>query len=111
MSRYRLPQKGSKYYLPPEVYEYADRYARMIKHWEKEKAWAEGEKKDAIGAKIQVIIDAAEKVAPPALVPFLLESVTSGATYDGLRASGMPCGQHMLQDMRRRFYFELSRMI
>lgn len=46
------------------------------------------------------------------LYPFLLEYVTKeGVTYYSLMCKGIPCGSRKLYDLRRRFYYLMSKKI
>lgn len=136
MSKYRVPSKKSKYYIPKEDYltaiHYSLRYpllkqevedmantARAITY-DKEKVQTSTDYDSTYEAavriqdkqkKIQLIDDTIEMVAGDELAIYLRKGVCHGFNYNQLKSAGMPCGESYYYDMRRHYYYELIKKI
>lgn len=135
MSQYRIPSEKSKYYIPREVYLTTVHYCLQYPLWAAElktdpgagsaidysrdrvqtssqyDATSEiGMRRAEISRKKETVDTVAQEIAG-AMYEWLILGVCHGLTYYQLRERGIPCGRNMYFDMRRQFYFEMSRRI
>ena len=135
MSQFRTPRKTSKYYVPGEVFLTTVHFCRQYPLWEAELAanpdTATGISYDRdrvqtsggydataelamhrqmIARKKELVDDTASEVAGP-MDRWLILGVGSGLTFYQLQDRGIPCVKDMYYDLRRKFYYELSKKI
>jgi len=135
MSKYRIPNEKSKYYIPREDYLTAIHYSLRYPLWKQEVSdianTARGitYDKDKVQSsrnydstfeaairieekqhKIQLVDDTIEMVGDD-LADFLRMGVCYGLTFEQLKGKGMPCERDKYYLMRRRYYYELSKKI
>ena len=135
MSQYRTPTAKSKYYVPKEVYLTTLHYCRQYPLWLAEletepdasKAIAYDKERvqssnsyDATSEIAMHRVDIAQKKArvddvsasvAGDLAQWLRLGVCYGLTYPDLAARGIPCADRTYYRMRKRFYYELSKII
>lgn len=137
MPHNRVPQKGSKWYLPPYRYKTVVNFCLDYKRMKKEyaelvvltgvsydgmpKGNYPGSPTERIASRAyglsynintieQCVRDATHDY--PALYEWVLHGVTDDrATYESLRADGMPLSHTAFSDRRRRVYYILSEKI
>ena len=137
MSKYRTPKMGSKYAIPKEDYLTAIHYSLRYPLWREEvDNMADTSKaitydKDKVQTsfgydstfeaalriaesnkqhRIQMIDDVIAMVAD-GMDYWLRLGVCYGLTFDQLKGKGMPCEKDKYYTMRRRYYFELIKII
>ena len=137
MSKYRPPKPGSKYAIPKEDYLTAIHYSLRYPLWREEvESMADTSKaitydKDKVQTsfgydstfeaavriaesdkqhKIQLIDDVIAMVAN-GMDYWLRLGVCYGLTFNQLKGKGMPCEKDTYYTMRRRYYFELIKVI
>ena len=135
MGKYRVPSENSKYYLQREDYLTAVHYALRYPLWIEELKHAADTGKAIRYDKVKVqtsitgceveevairmaelsqkrdLVDAIINEVARGMDDYIRMAVCFGFTYDQLRERGMPCGRNMYLNIRRRFYFELSKKI
>ena len=137
MSKYRPLSRKNKYYIPKEDYLTAIHYSLRYPIWKQEmdaiadtskaltydsdKVQGSGDydstfeaavklTESDIAKKVQLIDDIIAIVAK-GMDNWLRLGVCYGLTFDQLKGKGMPCERDLYYDMRRHYYFELSRRI
>lgn len=137
MSKYRLPSENSDYYIPKEDYLTAIHYALRYPLWKEEvdcmadtsKAITYDKDKVQASSNYDSTFEAAVRISDSypmsriklidniiALVAdgqdyYLRLGVCYGLTYNQLRTRKMPMGHRQYYEMRRKFYYELSKRI
>lgn len=135
MSKYRPMPIKSKYYLPKEDYltaiHYALRYPMMLAElddardtstairYDKDKVQTSPSDDMIMNAAVRAselsekvkLIEDIISVCSNGLDSYLKWGVCYGLTFDQLEAKGMPLGRTAYYEMRRKFYFILSRKI
>ena len=135
MSQYRAPSEKSKYYVPKETFLTVVHYCKQYPLWAEELSInpdmskaitydkdrvqsspsADQVEKIAIrraeiGRKKRQLEEAAQSVADD-----LWQWIVRGACYDlpyhYLKRQGIPCGKDLYYQLRRKFYYEMSRRI
>lgn len=135
MSQYRVPTERSKWYIQKEVYLTVIHYCRQYPLWaaeletepdaskaivyDKERVQSSN-KYDAtseiamhrhvIAQKKAVIDKVSEEVAGD-MAKWLRLGVCYGMTFPDLEARGIPCADKTYYRMRKRFYYEVSKII
>lgn len=135
MTQFRTPRPSSKYYVPEQVYLTVVHFCRQYPLWKSElemipntqKAIDYGREsvqtsnqfdqtseiamdRKMIADKKKLVDDVAHEVAGM-LAEWLLLGVGHGLTYYQLADKGIPCGKDMYYDLRRKFYYVLSKRI
>ena len=135
MAKYRELSQKNKYYIPREDYLTAIHYSLRYPLWlaelddARDTATAIRYDKDKIqtspngdmvfnaasraiqiSEKVQ-LIDGIIQMCADDLEYFLRLGVCYGLTFNQLKSKGMPCEHKKYYEMRRRYYYELSRMI
>lgn len=137
MSKYRTPKPSSKYAIPKEDYLTAIHYSLRYPLWREEvESMADTSKaitydKDKVQTsfgydstfeaavriadsnkqhKIQLIDDIIKLVADD-MDYWLRLGVCYGLTFNQLKGKGMPCEKDTYYTMRRRYYYELIKVI
>lgn len=135
MTQYRVPKKTSKYYVPEQVYLTVVHFCRQYPLWKAEleinpntqkaidysrdvvQTSNQFDQTSEIAMDRKMIVDKKELVEKTAhevagvLAEWLLLGVGHGLTYYQLVDKGIPCGKDMYYDIRRKFYFVLSKRI
>lgn len=135
MTQYRVPKKTSKYYVPEQVYLTVVHFCRQYPLWKAEleinpntqkaidysrdvvQTSNQFDQTSEIAMDRKMIEDKKELVEKTAhevagvLAKWLLLGVGHGLTYYQLVDKGIPCGKDMYYDIRRKFYFVLSKRI
>lgn len=135
MTQYRVPKKTSKYYVPEQVYLTVVHFCRQYPLWKAEleinpntqkaidysrdvvQTSNQFDQTSEIAMDRKMIADKKELVEKTAhevagiLAEWLLLGVGHGLTYYQLVDKGIPCGKDMYYDIRRKFYFVLSKRI
>lgn len=137
MSKYRLPSENSDYYIPKEDYLTAIHYALRYPLWKEEvdcmadtsKAITYDKDKVQTSSDYDATFEAAVRISDSypmtrirmidniiSLVAdgqdyYLRLGVCYGLTYNQLRTRKMPMGHRQYYEMRRKFYYELSKRI
>lgn len=135
MTQYRVPKKTSKYYVPEQVYLTVVHFCRQYPLWKAEleinpntqkaidysrdvvQTSNQFDQTSEIAMDRKMIEDKKELVEKTAhevagvLAEWLLLGVGHGLTYYQLVDKGIPCGKDMYYDIRRKFYFVLSKRI
>jgi hypothetical protein len=137
MSKYRLPSENSDYYIPKEDYLTAIHYALRYPLWKEEvdcmadtsKAITYDKDRVQTSNSYDATFEAAVRISDSypmsrirmidniiALVAngqdyYLRLGVCYGLTYNQLRTRKMPMGHRQYYEMRRKFYYELSKRI
>ena len=135
MSQYRPPTEKSKYYLPKQTFLTVVHYCLQYPLWVDElrdlpAAGAIDYQKDRVitspnpdqierqairraelDDKCGKVEKTAKEVAGPVLGPWLIKGVCYDRPYIYLQAKGIPCGKKMYYQIRRRFYYEMSKRI
>ena len=137
MSKYRAPKPGTKYAIPKEDYLTAIHYSLRYPLWKEEvETMADTSRaitydKDKVQSsncydstfeaavriadsnkqhKIQLIDDIIKLVADD-MDYWLRLGVCYGLTFNQLKGKGMPCEKDTYYTMRRRYYYELIKVI
>ena len=135
MAKYRELSQKNKYYIPREDYLTAIHYSLRYPLWlaelddARDTAIAIRYDKDKvqtspngdmvfnaasraiqISEKVQ-LIDGIIQMCADDLEYFLRLGVCYGLTFNQLKSKGMPCEHKKYYEMRRRYYYELSKMI
>jgi len=135
MTQYRVPKKTSKYYVPEQVYLTVVHFCRQYPLWKAEleiipntqkaidyshdtvQTSNQSDQTAEIAMDRKMISDKKDLVESTArevagvLAEWLLLGVGHGLTYYQLVDKGIPCGKDMYYDIRRKFYFVLSKRI
>lgn len=137
MSKYRTPSENSDYYIPKEDYLTAIHYALRYPLWKEEvdcmadtsKAITYDKDKVQTSSDYDATFEAAVRISDSypmtrirmidniiSLVAdgqdyYLRLGVCYGLTYNQLRTRKMPMGHRQYYEMRRKFYYELSKRI
>lgn len=137
MSRYRTLSENNKYYLPKHTYlacihyslQYrdwkasldADRDTRGAIRYDKDRVQTSGDYDSTsetamrmveIQNKINLIDECIEIACDSSgIEQYLKLGVCYGFTFYQLERQGIPCGKDLYYEIRRRFYFELSKKI
>lgn len=137
MSKYRLPSENSDYYIPKEDYLTAIHYALRYPLWKEEvdcmadtsKAITYDKDKVQASSNYDSTFEAAVRISdsyPMSRIKlidniiarvadgqdyYLRLGVCYGLTYNQLRTRKMPMGHRQYYEMRRKFYYELSKRI
>ena len=137
MSKYRPPSRKNKYYIPKEDYLTAIHYSLRYPIWkqeidsiadtakairyDKDKIQSSGDydstfeaavklTESDIAKKVKLIDDTIAEVSK-GMDNWLRLGVCYGLTFDQLKIKGMPCERDMYYQMRRHYYYELSKKI
>ena len=137
MSKYRPPSRKNKYYIPKEDYLTAIHYSLRYPIWkqeidsiadtakairyDKDKIQSSGDydstfeaavklSESDIAKKVNLIDDTISEVSK-GMDNWLRLGVCYGLTFDQLKIKGMPCERDMYYQMRRHYYYELSKKI
>ena len=137
MSKYRPPSRKSKYFIPKEDYLTAIHYSLRYPIWkqeldsyadtaraityDKDKVITSGDYDSTFEAavkisesdkakKVQMIDDTISMVAK-GLDNWLRLGVCYGLTFEQLKSKGLPCERDMYYEIRRHYYYELSKKI
>ena len=137
MSKYRPPSKKNRYYIPKEDYLTAIHYSLRYPIWkqeidsiadtakairyDKDKIQSSGDydstfeaavklSESDIAKKVKLIDDTITEVSK-GMDNWLRLGVCYGLTFDQLKIKGMPCERDMYYQMRRHYYYELSKKI
>ena len=137
MSKYRPPSKKNRYYIPKEDYLTAIHYSLRYPIWkqeidsiadtakairyDKDKIQSSGDydstfeaavklSESDIAKKVNLIDDTISEVSK-GMDNWLRLGVCYGLTFDQLKIKGMPCERDMYYQMRRHYYYELSKKI
>lgn len=137
MSKYRPPSRKNKYYIPKEDYLTAIHYSLRYPIWkqeidaiadtskairyDKDKIQSSGDydstfeaavklTESDIAKKVKMIDDTISEVSK-GMDNWLRLGVCYGLTFDQLKIKGMPCERDMYYQMRRHYYYELSKKI
>lgn len=137
MGKYRQLSKNSKYYLPKHTHLTCIHYAMQYRDWKaqldelRDTRGAIAYDKDHVQTSndydstsetamrmIEIkdkcaIIDSCINLACDSanIENFLRLGVCYGFNYNRLRQNGIPCGKNLYYEIRRRFYYELSKKI
>lgn len=135
--KHRTPTQNSKYYIPKEEYltaiHYSLRYPLLQEEYkfgadtskaityDKEKVQTSNDfcsteeiaiRLAEIKQKIDLIDDTLIEAAGEVLAPYIKFSVCFGMTYVQLQTTkDMPCGQRHFYELRRKYYYLLSKKI
>ena len=135
--KYRPLSRKNKYYIPKEDYLTAIHYSRRYPVWKQElDAIADTAKaiqydKDNVQSSgdYDATFEAAVKLSESTITPkvkliddiiyqvskgmdnWLRLGVCYGLTFEQLKQKGMPCERDMYYDIRRHYYYELSKQI
>lgn len=117
MPKRRTLSKRNKYYLPRETMLTCLYFARTYPYMKQGEPGMiyTGISAEERQKRIQRRIDTIERAADAAafsgdLREWILKAVTTGATYEELKASGFPCDKLSLDVMKQRFYWELNKI-
>lgn len=135
MTQYRIPKKTSKYYVPAEVYKTTVHFCRQYPLWKAELEIEPDDRKgqDYSGEHVQtsnqsdptpelamrrhmirqkkeLVEDLAHDIAGDD-DKWLIMGVGYGFTHYQLADKGMLCTRDDYYNMRRKFYYELSKRI
>ena len=137
MSKYRALSRKNKYYIPKEDYLTAIHYSLRYPIWrqeidaiadtakairyDKDNVQSSGDfdatfeaavklTESAIAKKLKLIDDTISQVSK-GMDNWLRLGVCYGLTFDQLKNKGMPCERDMFYEIRRHYYFELSKQI
>ena len=137
MSKFRPLSRKNKYYIPKEDYLTAIHYSLRYPVWKQEiDAIADTAKaiqydKDNVQSSgdYDATFEAAVKLSESTITPkvkliddiiyqvskgmdnWLRLGVCYGLTFEQLKQKGMPCERDMYYDIRRHYYYELSKQI
>ncbi len=135
MAKYRELSQKNKYYIPREDYLTAIHYSLRYPLWlaelddardtstairyDKDKVQSSPNADmvfNAANRAIQIservqLIDGIIQICAGDLEYFLRLGVCYGLTFNQLKSKGMPCEHKKYYEMRRQYYYELSRMI
>ena len=135
MSKYRIPRKKSKYYLPKEEYltavHYSLRYPSLLAEYnaiadtsgtiryDQERVQTSGSFDSTESAGIRLaeiktklnIIDTAIKETSKEFGEYLRMGVCYGFTFEQLKGKGMPCEHAKYYRMRREYLYKLAKKI
>lgn len=137
MSKFRPLSRKNKYYIPKEDYLTAIHYSLRYPVWkqeidaiadtakaiqyDKDNVQSSGDydatfeaavklSESTIVKKVQLIDDTIGQVSK-GMDNWLRLGVCYGLTFDQLKNKGMPCERDMYYDIRRHYYYELSKKI
>ena len=137
MSKYRALSRKNKYYIPKEDYLTAIHYSLRYPIWrqeidaiadtakairyDKDNVQSSGDfdatfeaavklTESTIAKKVKLIDDTISQVSK-GMDNWLRLGVCYGLTFDQLKNKGMPCERDMFYEIRRHYYFELSKQI
>lgn len=133
---HRIPTKNSKYYIPKQDYltaiHYSLRYPLLQEEYrtaadtskgltyDKDKVQTSGNFSSTedigirlaeIKEKIDLIDATLIEAAGEVLAPFLRLGVCFGLTYVQIQNRGIPCGHNHYYEIRRKYYYLLSKKI
>ena len=137
MSKYRALSRKNKYYIPKEDYLTAIHYSLRYPIWrqeidaiadtakairyDKDNVQSSGDfdatfeaavklTESTIAKKVKLIDDTISQVSK-GMDNWLRLGVCYGLTFDQLKNKGMPCERDMYYEIRRHYYYELSKRI
>lgn len=137
MSKYRALSRKNKYYIPKEDYLTAIHYSLRYPIWrqeidaiadtakairyDKDNVQSSGDfdatfeaavklTESTIAKKVKLIDDTISQVSK-GMDNWIRLGVCYGLTFDQLKNKGMPCERDMFYEIRRHYYFELSKRI
>lgn len=137
MSKYRALSRKNKYYIPKEDYLTAIHYSLRYPIWrqeidaiadtakairyDKDNVQSSGDfdatfeaavklTESTIAKKVKLIDDTISQVSK-GMDNWIRLGVCYGLTFDQLKNKGMPCERDMFYEIRRHYYFELSKQI
>lgn len=135
MTAQRTPTKNSRYYVDKETFLTVLHYCKQYPLWlaeldaipvplngisyDKDSVQSSSDydstsdlamRRAAISRKKDVMDKCAKRTAGD-LSEWLIMGVGHGLTYFQLVERGMPCGRTLYYDIRRRFYYEMSKLI
>ncbi len=137
MSKYRVPSKRSKYYIPKEDYLTALHYSLRYPLWkqeldsmadtsraivyDKDKVQTSNTYDSTFETAVRIadsdmqrkinLIDNTISIVAKGLDYYLRLGVCYGLTFEQLKGKGMPCERKLYYEIRRHYYFELSQKI
>lgn len=137
MSKYRALSRKNKYFIPKEDYLTAIHYSLRYPLWkqeldsfantakaivyDKDRVQSSGDYDSTYEAAVKITEgDIAKKVhlidntitrTAKGLDDFLRLGVCYGLTFNQLKNKGMPCERDLYYEMRRHYYYELSKQI
>lgn len=137
MGKYRSLSRKNKYFIPKEDYLTAIHYSRRYPIWKEEldsmadtskaltydtdPVQTSGDYDSTFEAAVRIaesdnakkikLIDDTISLTAKGLDNFLRLGVCYGLTFEQLKSKGMPCERDMYYEVRRHYYFELSRRI
>lgn len=137
MSKYRTPKPSSKYAIPKEDYLTAIHYSLRYPLWkeevdtmadtsraityDKDKVQTSSDYDSTYEAAVRIsdsyamqkikLIDDLLTLVAGTMDTWLRLGVCYGLTFNQLKGKGMPCEKDMYYTMRRRYYYELVKLI
>lgn len=137
MSKYRTPKPSSKYAIPKEDYLTAIHYSLRYPLWkeevdtmadtskaityDKDKVQTSFDYDSTFEAAVRItdsyamqrikLIDDTICLVAGGMDSWLRLGVCYGLTFNQLKGKGMPCEKDMYYTMRRRYYYELVKLI
>ena len=137
MSKYRALSRKNKYFIPKEDYLTAIHYSLRYPLWkqeldsfanttkaivyDKDNVKTSGDYDSTYEAAVKIaegdiakkvhLIDNTITLAAEGFEDFLRLGVCYGLTFNQLKNKGMPCERDMYYEMRRHYYYELSKKI
>ena len=137
MGKYRSLSRKNKYFIPKEDYLTAIHYSRRYPIWKEEldsmadtskaltydtdPVQTSGDYDSTFEAAVRIaesdnakkikLIDDTISLTAKGLDNFLRLGVCYGLTFEQLKSKGMPCERDMYYEIRRHYYFELSKQI
>ena len=137
MGKYRSLSRKNKYFIPKEDYLTAIHYSRRYPIWKEEldsmadtskaltydtdPVQTSGDYDSTFEAAVRIVesdnakkiklIDDTISLTAKGLDNFLRLGVCYGLTFEQLKSKGMPCERDMYYEVRRHYYFELSKRI
>jgi hypothetical protein len=137
MSKFRPLSRKNKYYIPKEDYLTAIHYSLRYPVWkqeidaiadtakairyDKDNVQSSGDydatfeaavklSESTIASKVKLIDDTISQVSK-GMDNWIRLGVCYGLTFEQLKQKGMPCERDMYYDIRRHYYYELSKRI
>ncbi len=137
MGKYRSLSRKNKYFIPKEDYLTAIHYSLRYPIWKEEldsmadtskaltydtdPVQTSGDYDSTFEAAVRIaesdnakkikLIDDTISLTAKGLDNFLRLGVCYGLTFEQLKSKGMPCERDMYYEIRRHYYFELSKQI
>ena len=136
MSKHRAPSKNSKYYLPKETFLTVIHYCKQYPLWidelnrlantgrairydqdrvqssnDYDPTSATAIRRAEILKKKEAVDRIAIMVAGEVMARWLIKGVCDDKAYYELQLEGIPCGKDLYYMLRRRFYYEMAKII